>query len=744
MVTCAKCGNQNLVGAVFCSHCGTTLTPVTPSSASQTPENHPSELTVGTRMRDRYVILRVLARGGFGVTYLAEDNGRFHEKIVIKELNPSIQGTFALKKCEELFQREAQTLYQLQHPQIPKFREIFRDGKGLYLVQDFIEGHTYYNLLTQRLQQGQRFSEAEILELFRQVLPILSYLHGQGVIHRDISPDNIIRREIDKMPVLIDLGGVKQVALNVATQLASAENSSASQSGPTVIGKPGYAPDEQMSRGVVAPHSDLYSLAATALFLMTGKQPQNLRDPMSAEWLWERELTLSPQLTQALNRMLAVRLDQRFPSAQDVQQFLASTPLIPPPTIQSIIPPPPPPSPRKPWYLFGGLGIALFSAIALGFFWHQNRSQPTPTPLVDSAIKTITKRPLTVGVIMISRFPKENYIPLIDYLKGQLSKKLNAEIKADVDAIEIKNKDSLTEAKSHIANKTWDVAFTLTPMLSIAAQDNGYEFAARMFPSTPAIESALFVRADSSIHGLNDITSNQKIALGQFNDAFAFYQPIYDLYGKTINLDLGNPLAKIIDKVESGQVDVGAGINSVVKNNPKVRRISVSRVIPGAGVYLSPNLTKEEQNLVKETLLTAPSNLQEQANYAKGDAYNYTEFIKITHRVDEILSCTNLNQNPVNLFCGNQTQTLTKSDGIVGKINGVQPIGDVINLTLQASGGQTYLVTLPQPILNQIPKAPPVFELNGKVLQVIDVQPQDNGDRKELHITKVEQVKIEQ
>ncbi|BDM79433.1 hypothetical protein AM10699_23010 [Acaryochloris marina MBIC10699] len=301
-------------------------------------ENIHTSLPPGTRLRDRYVIQQQLGQGGFGRTYRAEDTGRFNEIIVLKELTPSVQGTYALKKAEELFQREAATLHRLEHPQIPRFWELFTAQKRLFLVQDFAEGSTYQQLLEGRQQQGQTFSETEVTQLFRDLLPVLSYLHGQGVIHRDISPDNIIRRNKDGLPILIDMGGVKQVALDVATEVATQGSSPGASTGGTRLGKIGYAPDEQMRLGLVAPHSDLYALAVTALVLMTGHPPQQLQDPQSLEWLWQKQLSLSPNLADILNKMLAPRPVDRYQSAAEIIQAL-NTQIEPPPT--KIMQPPP-------------------------------------------------------------------------------------------------------------------------------------------------------------------------------------------------------------------------------------------------------------------------------------------------------------------------------------------------------------------------------------------------------------------
>lgn len=302
-------------------------------------ENIHTSLPPGTRLRDRYVIQQQLGQGGFGRTYRAEDTGRFNEIIVLKELTPSVQGTYALKKAEELFQREAATLHRLEHPQIPRFWEIFTAQKRLFLVQDFAAGSTYQQLLEGRQQQGQTFSETEVSQLFRDLLPVLSYLHGQGVIHRDISPDNIIRRSKDGLPILIDMGGVKQVALDVATEVATERSAPGASTGGTRLGKIGYAPDEQMRLGLVAPHSDLYALAVTALVLMTGHPPQQLQDPQSLEWLWQRELNLSPNFADILNKMLAPRPVDRYQSATEIIQAL-NTQIEPPPT--KIMQPPAP------------------------------------------------------------------------------------------------------------------------------------------------------------------------------------------------------------------------------------------------------------------------------------------------------------------------------------------------------------------------------------------------------------------
>lgn len=291
----------------------------------------------GITLNNHYRIVRELGHGGFGRTYLAEDAHRFNEPCVLKEFAPQVHGSYALQKSEELFEREAGVLYKLQHNQIPRFRELFRvsisDRGYLFLVQDYVPGQTYRFLLDARKRQGLRFIEAEINQLLIQILPVLEYIHSLGVLHRDISPDNLILRLSDGMPVLIDFGGVKQVAATVESLFAEANGTP----GPaTRIGKLGYAPVEQMQMGIVSPHSDLYALAATVLVLLTGKEPHQLLDSQTLHWNWRAECSLSPNLSLVLDKMLAQQPSQRYSSAREVMLALSGNPPLQPP-----LPPPP-------------------------------------------------------------------------------------------------------------------------------------------------------------------------------------------------------------------------------------------------------------------------------------------------------------------------------------------------------------------------------------------------------------------
>ncbi|MEO0926379.1 MAG: serine/threonine-protein kinase [Cyanobacteria bacterium J06643_13] len=273
-----------------------------------------SALRDGVILNNRYRIVKQIGRGGFGRAYLAEDTQRYRELCVLKEFAPQIDRDDDLRQAEDLFEREAGILYRLRHHQIPRFEALLKtriDGRrSLFLVQEYILGESYWELL----QRRGRLTETEVTEMIRDILPVLDYIHDSELIHRDISPDNLILRDRDTKPVLIDFGCVK---------LAANEISRSRGHSVTLIGKKGYSPDEQISRGQTMPCSDLYSLAATAVVLLTGKQPDRLYDNHEAKWDWQA-IEVSSSLKKVLQKMLSERPRDRYQSVEQVRLALES------------------------------------------------------------------------------------------------------------------------------------------------------------------------------------------------------------------------------------------------------------------------------------------------------------------------------------------------------------------------------------------------------------------------------------
>lgn len=388
-------GHQNPSNSRFCLQCGEKII----------QNSVISGLQLGQTLGDRYTIIRQIGQGGFGRTYLAEDINRFREICVLKEFSPQVQTPYVVQKAEELFQREASVLYKLQHPQIPRFRELLRinfQGKeSLFLVQDYIDGETYSSLLKSRQQRGLKFTEAEIRQLLVQILPVLEYIHALGVIHRDISPDNLMLRSGDQLPILIDFGGVKQVAATVASQYYQS-GAMPSPTNRTLLGKIGFAPPEQMQTGVVSAQSDLYALAVTMLVLLTGKQPHELIDTYNLTWQWRQEVSISPVLGQIIDKMLSPMANHRYQTAGQLLQILNPQtsnyqPTQPPTSATVAFFPPKPPTPTsapttiaKDPGIWTGTNISIMTVAAFTSFGLLAWGFRNPSDNTQKDIATIT------------------------------------------------------------------------------------------------------------------------------------------------------------------------------------------------------------------------------------------------------------------------------------------------------------------------------------------------------------------
>ncbi len=278
-----------------------------------------AKIGIGTLVNNRYQIQDILGQGGFGRTYLAFDIERFDEQCVLKEFVPTYTKRYAVQKARELFEREARILYKINHPQIPKFLAWFEEAESLFIVQEYISGETYFRVLSDRLtQQGFPFSQTEVSQWLQHLLPVLDYLHGHGIVHRDISPDNIMLPHGQSQPMLIDFGLVKQrvsqiweITSNNATPLPES----------SFVGKIGYSPPEQVRMGQCYPCSDLYSLAVSAIVLLTGKEPGALMD-RSFEWQWRSQAAVDDRLAEILTKMLSEKPDDRYQSAAEILALL--------------------------------------------------------------------------------------------------------------------------------------------------------------------------------------------------------------------------------------------------------------------------------------------------------------------------------------------------------------------------------------------------------------------------------------
>ncbi|HEY9825658.1 MAG TPA: protein kinase [Stenomitos sp.] len=674
----------------------------------------------GHLLSQRYKLIKVLGSGGMSETYLAEDTQRpSNPQCVVKKLQPISREPKLLEIARTLFHREAEVLEKLgEHDQIPRLLAHFEENKEFYLVEEYIRGHS----LADELHPGRQWPETEVIHFLLEFLPILEFIHDKNVIHRDVKPANIIRREEDGKLVLIDFGAVRQVQADL-----TASNPAIAA---TIVGTYGYMPNEQ-AYGHPKLNSDIYALGIICLQALTGLMPsQLLVDNQTGEFQWPEFVSVSPGLAALLTKMVRYSSKDRYPNAAETMKDVKTlqTKIKTALSGRSELPKLPPV--RKPLVLIG-LGLAS----AVGVAWLGSQVLNT---FFQPAGAFGGDRILDIGVVSIPRANhKAAYTELETYFKDKLQAQLGDQVGVKLHVIETSEDKALERAKQEIKAQNWELAFTTVPMLSVAAVANQYQFAARMFPHRPQTTSVLFVRKNSPIQSLDDLNAAKSIALGDFNSAQSFYMPIYDLYGKTMQVDLDNTPGKSIEKVRSGLVDVGASVfMPTLKNASDLRILHISRAIPMAGVYIAPKLSTKDRDLVSTLLKQAPQPLQESGRFGAGQPIDYTEFTKVVKRVEDITRCTNWQSNPVAFYCADN------SNSIVGTTNGYRTFAQKIEFTMQGSDGKAYRLVLPQNVLDRDPQLDSPTALNFKKVSVKNVQPVETNGVFELRISEPGQLSL--
>ncbi len=265
---------------------------------------------INTILRSRYKIIKQLGKGGFGETFIAEDLDMPtlpKPHCVVKYLHPDVINPDVIR----LFEQEANILFNLgqHHDQIPTLNAYFYENNQFYLIQELIIGHD----LSQEIITGKPWTESEGIKLLKDVLNVLSYVHENHVIHRDIKPKNIIRRKKDGKLFLIDFGAVKQVKQTVLKSGITTQTIS--------IGTPGYMPSEQ-ALGKPKYSSDIYALGIMVIQVLTGKLPTDLPEDENDEIIWRDLVNVSDKLGEILTKMVRFKASDRYPNAKEVLQVL--------------------------------------------------------------------------------------------------------------------------------------------------------------------------------------------------------------------------------------------------------------------------------------------------------------------------------------------------------------------------------------------------------------------------------------
>ncbi|MDJ0553901.1 MAG: serine/threonine-protein kinase [Microcoleaceae cyanobacterium MO_207.B10] len=260
-------------------------------------------------LRNRYKIISELGKGGFGTTYLAVDlDLPNHPQCVVKQLAPSDPRPQVFQIAKDLFEKEAKILHRLgENNQIPRLFAYFEEGGQFYLVQEFIEGYD----LTKEIYPGKRLSESQTIQLLTEILEVLKYVHQQNVIHRDLKPQNIMRRKSDGKIVLIDFGAVKEIKGLTVT--------SGGQTTTTIaVGTPGYMPSEQ-AVGKPKFCSDIYAVGMIGIEALTGMKVNQLQtDKSTGEVIWKNQVNVSKKLSLILDKMISDYWRHRYQNVDEL------------------------------------------------------------------------------------------------------------------------------------------------------------------------------------------------------------------------------------------------------------------------------------------------------------------------------------------------------------------------------------------------------------------------------------------
>ncbi|WP_291424856.1 protein kinase [Deinococcus sp.] len=345
MANCPVCGSPVGPNDTVCRTCGSPLGDAAQSSLVALPP--------GTTLGGQYGVTKVLGQGGFGITYDGQDT-RLGLRVAIKEMfldgsyrrgkevvPPSNISTGEYHDTKKRFLDEAKVLASFNDPGIVRVLNYFEENSTAYLVMEFLEGTT----LGHAIEKRGPVPPDVVLEIARSLAHTLELVHGAGLLHRDIKPDNIFLHKSGRI-VLIDFGSARSFAAN---QVSSH----------TRLVTPGYAPLEQYSSSArFGPYTDLYALGATLVHALTGQMPPAATDLVNGAAMPDLPAATPTPLVGAITKMMALRVEDRPQSAHALLELLSAGPAIapaaPPPPAQPRtnnptrvqVPPPPPPSAR--------------------------------------------------------------------------------------------------------------------------------------------------------------------------------------------------------------------------------------------------------------------------------------------------------------------------------------------------------------------------------------------------------------
>ena len=397
---CMKCMHALAAGETFCSECGRPYGSV---------ETEPFALKPGTILDGKYLVGEMLGQGGFGITYIGFDL-LLEQKVAIKEYYPMSTGMVSrensttvvwssavmqksgMEKGFDSFLKEARKMAKLGGiPGVVGVKSVFIQNETAYIVMDFIEGET----LLKKLQREGPMDYGTCISLMTPIMQALAEVHKHGIIHRDISPDNIMVQSDGKL-ILLDLGAAKD--LDIQGKDGNVQSSQ-------MVAKHGFSPVEQYGQaGKIGPWTDVYAMAATIYYCCTGVLPPSATDRMI-----EDTLTCRPRLTKEQFDVLAFCmsvLPQKRPQNMEALLQIVTHPAgkTPPvrdvpktepvrPETRNLQPPKPDPGRPLPKWLIPGIAAAV-AVIALIISVGSGGKKSAPASSVKApAAQTVATEP---------------------------------------------------------------------------------------------------------------------------------------------------------------------------------------------------------------------------------------------------------------------------------------------------------------------------------------------------------------
>ena len=388
----------------FCYHCmqrldaGVTTCPLCGHDNADV-YTAPDILHAGVILNGKYLVGRMLGRGGFGITYIGFDLA-LRVKVGIKEYFPvgvgirepnssrvlsatSFSSSGGFEKGRDEFQSEAVTLARFNSPNIVHVRDYFLENGTAYIVMDYIDGN---NLTKEVEENGGKVPYERVLSLFKPLIPELGKIHEEHLIHRDIKPDNIkiVQNKKTERLVLLDFGAARSFVSAEVTHTYEA------------LVTPGYAPIEQYSaKSRQGPYTDVYAVCATMYAMITGEIPGNATDRMMGivglKSFSEFGLSIPETVEKAIVHGLAIRSDDRPQTMKELYDELYPPAYPPPPPTppQPPSPPPTPPTPpppkRKIWPFIIAAALIVCGVVWFMFFRSSEEPAKNPTPSISVA-----------------------------------------------------------------------------------------------------------------------------------------------------------------------------------------------------------------------------------------------------------------------------------------------------------------------------------------------------------------------